>query len=444
MLRHSSSPNHFMLILYFLLLFLDLFAVGFYFERFASVFDVESYGFIVIMVHSAIVLLGLVIRQKRYRNMIIAGFLLRLFLLFADYYHWFPILNSGGDTEAFHQIATLNVLSPEESITLTNYTTFLTFLYSITHSCRMIAQYINVLFGVGIILMLSEILQCLNVSKKAERLTLGAVVFLPNMIIFSAILLREAWVEFFVTASVLFFIRWFQSGKMTNIIMVIISLLNASYMHSGVLGLMMGYVVAFLTYNPRTHKVQLSASTIGCLCILAVSCILFLKQADLFTDKFQSFDFESEDDFLNKINTTSGGGADYLTWINTDNFVVGLLFAPLKMFYFLFSPLPTEWRGLNDLIGFLMDGAIYMWLCWIIYKNQTKSHLTLLKKYLTTALLVVTFVFAYGTSNAGTAFRHRAKIFPLLAVIFATSYRKRHNGSYVYTIPPSASTDVSF
>lgn len=434
-----------MLVLYFLFLFLDILVVGFYFEHFASVFDVESYGFTVVMVHSAVVLLSLVVSKQRFRNMIIAGFLLRLFLLFADSYHWFPILNSGADTEAFHQIASLNVFNPEGSITLTNYTTFLTFLYSITHSCRMIAQYVNVLFGIGIILMVSKILQSLKVSEKAAQLALGATIFLPNMIIFSAILLREAWVEFFITASVLFFIRWFQTGRMIHIVKIIICLLCASYMHSGVLGLMMGYVVAFLTYNPRTHKIQFSASTIGCLCILAVACILFLKQADLFTDKFQSFDFESDDDFLDKINTTSGGGADYLTWINTNNLVVGLLFAPLKMFYFLFSPLPTEWRGLNDLIGFLMDGAVYMWLCWITYKNQAGSHSALLKKYLVTALLVVTFVFAYGTSNAGTAFRHRAKIFPLIAVIFATSYRKRHNGfSYVYTIPPSTSTDASF
>lgn len=363
------------------------------------------------------------LRPSRFSNLIFLGFLLRLFLLFADYYHWFPILNSGADSSVFNRVAIENQLMVVKT---GGYIGFLTEVYYLTDCSRLIAQYINVLFGMGVILLIQHCMSMLNVRSRSKTMVMCVLVLLPNLNIFSAILLREAWVEFFVALSVFYFIKWFLLGNGLNIFLVVGSVLTACYMHAGVLGLLVGYIVAFLTYNPRSKTVTFSRTTIISLILLFVISVFAMNYMKLFTGKFQNM--ESAEDLIEIANSTYGGRSDYLTWINVNSLWQTLVFAPLKMFYFLFSPLPTEWRGATDIIGFLIDGVIYLYLCYniVLFKatNKLKSNL---KKYLVTAITIVIFIFAYGTKNAGTAFRHRAKILPVIVLAFSLSSVKKRD-----------------
>lgn len=364
-------------------------------------------------------------RNLRHKNLLILGFLLRLFLLFADYYHWFPILHSGSDTEGFHRIALRNVHSLVKYV-ITNYTVFLTFVYEVTDCSRLIAQFINVLFGMGIIVLVQQCMKMLQITKTRELIVVCILVFLPNLNIFSAILLREAWVEFFVALSLYFFVKWFIYGNAFNMVLVVISLLTASYMHSGVVGLFAGYIIAFIVYNPKKQKTTFSKVTVVSLIFLIVFGVGLSSYLGLFTQKFAQYD--NLDDIIDITNSQGGGGSDYLTWINTHSVAQSLLLAPLKMIYFLFSPLPTEWRGVKDIVGFCIDGAIYIGLCYSIIKHKARSRVCVdLKKYLLIALVVVTFIFAYGTKNAGTAIRHRAKIISVVLVVYALGYIENKN-----------------
>ena len=358
-------------------------------------------------------------RGLEYRNLLFIGFALRMFLLFADYYHWFPILNSGADSEIFHRVAVNNATSMLK-LSKGGYADFLTVVYRLTSCSRLIAQFINVLFGMGIILVIQQTVKMLSVDRRNELIVICVLIFLPNLNIFSAILLREAWVEYFVALSVLFFVRWFINGGALNIVLAIGAVLTACYMHAGVIGLLMGYIVAFITYNPASKQITFSKSTIVSLIFLVGLSVGLSGYMGFFTAKFAAYD--SIEDIVAVTNKVGGGGADYLTWINSNSVAQSFMFAPLKMFYFLFSPLPTEWRGLTDIIGFLIDGLIYMVLCYGIVKYRADTLLNKqLKKYLIISLLVVVFIFAFGTKNAGTAFRHRAKIIPIIAVVFAIS-----------------------
>ena len=57
-----------------------------------------------------------------------------------------------------------------------------------------------------------------------------------------------------------------------------------------------------------------------------------------------------------------------------------------------------------------------------IFKNivVNKQH-RLLKRYLLISILVTTFLFSLGTSNSGTAIRHRAKMCSVVLVVWAIS-----------------------
>lgn len=345
--------------------------------------------------------------------------LLRIGLMFCDFFHLFPILNSGADTEYFNYIAMV-MYKGGPNLTNSNYPEFLAPIYKITFGSRLLAQYINVIFGVGMILMVYKSLILLQAKRKAIVIAVSILSFLPNAIIFSGILLREAWVDFFVAVSVFYFIKWFINGHPQWIVGCLVALLAASYMHAGVLGLAIGYIFAFICYNPRTGHVTFSTTSVISMIAVTAIWLLVADSFEMFTAKFNSFDFDSNEDFLKKVNSQGGGNADYLTWIDADSTVQGLLFSPLKMFYFLFSPLPTEWNRIIDIIGFAIDGAIYMAMCWAIWKYRSGMHLYL-KRFLVLAMLCSAFIFGYGTYNAGTAFRHRAKLLSVIAIPFAIS-----------------------
>lgn len=357
--------------------------------------------------------------------------LLRIGLMFCDFFHLFPILNSGADTEYFNYIAMV-MYKGGPNLTNSNYPEFLAPIYKITFGSRLLAQYINVLFGVGMILMVYKSLILLQAKREAIVIAVSILSFLPNAIIFSGILLREAWVDFFVAVSVFYFIKWFINGHPQWIVGCLVALLAASYMHAGVLGLAIGFIFAFICYNPRTGHVTFSTTSVISMIAVTAIWLLVADSFEMFTAKFNSFDFDSNEDFLKKVNTQGGGNADYLTWIDADSTVQGLLFSPLKMFYFLFSPLPTEWNRIIDIIGFAIDGVIYMAMCWAIWKYRPGMHLYL-KRFLVLAMLCSAFIFGYGTFNAGTAFRHRAKLLSVIAIPFAISISEGKEKKYYTT-----------
>ena len=409
-----------MILLLFLFFFVDIILL-----EFSTLFfpvlreDVEFYSLIFISVHVAFIIYYIVFTEGKYKNILLLGLILRLVILFADTYHWFPVLHSGGDSEGFHRIAIQNQIYEEQQIR-TNYTIFLTFLYSISHSSRIIAQYFNLVMGMSILFIVRKIFEILDIDNKVALISILLLACMPNFVIFSGILLREAWVEFFVILSVYFFVRWFIGGNSLNIPLCLGSVLLASLMHSGTLVVIIGYILAFTSYNPSIGQVQFSSHSISFIIIATVMVMFLGDSSDMFTGKFQSA--SSSDGLLATINADTTGDSAYLTWVKADSLWMGLLFSPLKMFYFLFSPLPTNWRGFGDIIAFMIDSSFYMFLCWNIAKNYRFSNkFGSIKLFLLIGFSISVFVFAFGTYTAGTALRHRAKLLPMLTVLYAVS-----------------------
>ena len=405
-----------MILLLFLFFFIDIILLEFSTLFFPVLRDnVEFYSLIFILVHVAFIIYYILFTEGKYKNILLLGLILRLVILFADIYHWFPVLHSGADSETFHGIAKTNQIYDEQR-KLTNYTPFLTFLYSITHSSRIIAQYFNLVMGVSILFILRKIFEILGIDNKVALISILLLACMPNFVIFSGILLREAWVEFFVILSVYFFVRWFIGGNSLNIPLCLGSVLLASLMHSGTLVVIMGYILAFTSYNPSTGQVQFSSHSISFIIIATVMILLLGDSSDMFTGKFQSA--SSSDGLLATINADTKGDSAYLT----DSLWMGLVFSPLKMFYFLFSPLPTNWRGFGDVIAFMIDSSFYIFLCWNIARNYRLSNkFGSIKLFLLIGFIISVFVFAFGTYTAGTALRHRAKLLPMLTVLYAVS-----------------------
>ena len=124
-------------------------------------------------------------------------------------------------------------------------------------------------------------------------------------------------------------------------------------------------------------------------------------------------------------NMSAIGRAAYLKGVNFSNPILTILFLPVRMLYFLYTPFPWMVRAVVDIVG-LFDAVLYMVISYRIFcklrmvrASGVKSSEQKFIILLTLVLLVVVAMFAAVTSNYGTAIRHRCKLFPLMLLIMA-------------------------
>ena len=385
----------------------------------------DTYSLYCIIVVSISVLVSIYRKYKAFGTILIVAYVLRLIILFADYFGWFHVLYSGIDTELF-QRSSLRIMHENSYNTLivTNYPYFTGTIYMLMGPQRLFVQYINVLLSMGVLFYIYKSLLILDVKQKIMKIFVYLACLFPHFIIFSGILLREAIVEFSVAASVFFFLRWFLKKDTISFYISSSFILLGASMHSGVLLILIGYFGALLFYNRNRKKISITLGSflLGIISIVIISYVV--READVFTDKFNKLEkLDSMEEY--QILANRKAGSTYLRWLDVKGTNEILLFSPLKMFYFLFSPIPLDWRGISDIIAFFFDSIVYFFLFWGLFRKYKKIKVPVEKRlvlFLTISLFFVVFTYSYGTSVTGTAIRHRAKIMPLLLVTAAICY----------------------
>lgn len=370
----------------------------------------------------------LIISRERNHSislLLLIGFFFRLFLMFADYYQLFPIFGSGADSEKFHICAMRNMNTMGFDYRITAYSDVLTVVYRLTNGSRLFAQFLNVLMGSGVMVVVNKTLKVVNSSIKVRKRIIMIMAFMPMLGCFSAILLREAWIEFFISLSMYFFVCWFLNvgNQLKNMIGLLTCGLLATWMHSGCVAVIVGYLFAILSYNPKKQAVKFSSASVFGILVLFSFLAFFSAFQDVLGERFSSIEEDGiEETLVDRYSSSQSGGSRYLEWLTVTNPLQAILFSPLKIFYFLFSPIPLDWRGFSDVVAFMMDSIIYIGVFWILIRRKLSVRVgKLLKRYLIVVFLLISFVFSFGTSYAGTAIRHRAKAFSVLSIALAVS-----------------------
>ena len=115
------------------------------------------------------------------------------------------------------------------------------------------------------------------------------------------------------------------------------------------------------------------------------------------------------------------GGSAYPGFIAQGNPYTQPWLIPARIVYFHFSPFPWDIRSPRHLLG-LMSSLMYMFLAWRVYRGWDR----LKSRDECVAMLfifgAITFVFAIGVTNIGTAIRHKTKLFALFVILAASSF----------------------
>lgn len=353
-------------------------------------------------------------KRRCYAFPIICAYILRIAVLIFDY-NTSILSNMNGDILGYYTAAKeYSNTGFFQNLYGGTYSRLLGVVFEFTGTSRLIGAYMNVLLGVSTIHVVWLVLRRIKISSNVVATILYWIALFPYSIYSSSVVYRETIISFLIVLSFYYAFRWFLKPRLLNVLRCLIAIGIAAIFHAGNIVIAIGYMLLFLFYVPGKNKFLIrrdAVITFGA--ILAIGLFVF-SNPNMFLSKFVN----NLDNVISLFNNDTGGSA-YLTWINASSIGQVILWSPLKAFYFLFSPVPLDWRGLSDVFTFAIDSFSYIWCVISILKNARKSKYKELIISVSIGIIALVFAFGIGTWTAGTAVRHRNKVFATLLCLFA-------------------------
>ena len=372
---------------------------------------------IIVLIVLSVILINSNIKENNIKKILLLMVFIQIIIACIDnYITIFPLM--GFDARAFESLAWF---SYENNVNVGrgayNYY-ILNPLYKIIKVRSAITiEVLNILFNLLTNLNIYSILKNLKIKKQLLVLLIFIVALSPISLIYRTGVLRESIIIMFISYSLKSFIT-FMLSKKNNIeaLKSFIYIGLGAIFHSGVIFIATGYLIALLSGKKNQKIFQYLILILG-----AIGFILF---KDTLLEKVGGGDIDTII-AANNYTSLKMAGSGYLQSITTTSLGQIVAYLPLFMFYFLYSPTPDMFRGILDIVSFILNSSIYLYFTFYgfyLYK-KVKNQLTLTEKkiikYLFISALFTIAIFSVGTRNAGTAMRHRDKIAPILLVIFA-------------------------
>lgn len=350
------------------------------------------------------------------------GFVFRIILLFWDlnFSHIFRFPDSGLDTLTF-QLAAQDVYDGLPAGRAGLYAQTIAYgIYTLFGPQPIIGQYVNILLAMSSIIIVKNTLKKIDVSEKNIFIVVLIMAFIPYYSMNNVLLLRETINQFVIAVSLYFFAGWFKGGSIGNFVLAMVfSLIGAAY-HSGTVAVAAAYCICCVLYNRENKRFNFEAKTIVMIVVFIFAFMAInATVGDKLFGKFKNVD--SVEDITSVTETYNAGGASYDVGIETGNELLDMVVnTPLRMIYFVLSPVPWKWRGVNDILAFMCSAALYGYAYIIAIKALRQKGFK--NKNMVIVCLIIALmsamIFAWGVSNAGAALRHRDKfICPYLVLL---------------------------
>lgn len=366
----------------------------------------------------AVIMSGLRIDHMAQR-LIFLAYMARLLLLALDYLEGDIIGNllNIRDYKIFEAVAR-RYYEGVFSSRSTNYPYIINVIFHVFGPNTFMNRLINILLSVMTLMIVYKFLQEMQLEKKCRILALAILSFSPYTIVYSILSMRESYYLFFITLSFCHFCKWKFTGNDKYIYYTIVSVAPVLYLHSGYISFPALYLFYYVFDKSKGNKKGLFIFFIRIVACVAI--IIFLSQLQSMHYIFRN----GQRGLIYSIQTTyrqhsnQGGGSRYLSWMKASNPIQILIFTPIRMLYFLFSPIIFDWRGIVDLISFLTDGLLHLisLACAMSFMKRVKRGLYNGKnghkyyyicKWAILLVCMTALIFSWGVTTAGAAIRHR-------------------------------------
>lgn len=365
---------------------------------------------------------------KSLKLILLLGFIIRIILVFVDVY-LVRIVDAGTDDDGFYN-ASLDIYESDyRSISQNIYGGFFPKLLSIAYyfvgSSRIVAQYVNILLYVISSIIFLKTLINYDLSKRTSIIAMAIFCFLPIGALNNSVLRRETAMELCICLSIFYFSKWYVDKHLAYKLSAILFMALASLFHTAMIFAALFYAVYFSLYDDKKNKISFSINKMSKMIIVLICTILagvgFLS---LWNNKFTAV---TDMDDVYVAASRARGGSVYLKGMEINSLGQLVIFAPVKLFYFLFSPVPWNFRGIMDIVSFLFDALVYLVLIVRVIRSQRDSASNLMM----VIFVAMSIIFALGTYNSGTALRHRFTLMPFLLIGYSIVDDKRHKRTVI-------------
>lgn len=388
----------------------------------------DEYMLVLILIFSMAYFLDL-IRSKALtpvKAALLFGYMLRIALLLFDLYgrNIYCLPNGGSDAEYFYILA-LRVSKGASNTS--SYLPLLTgTLFRILGTSRLYIQFLLTLNSVVSLHMADRLMRFVKVDDRHRKTAMYILCLLPNYAILSVLFLRESTVTMLIAISLLLFVRWWSGKSEINFLGAFLFIILASLFHSGAMGVAMGYILVCFFYNRTSAQFRLSVKTVlPSLVFMLILVYLYNNYADELFKKM--LDVETISDVA---AVAEKGGSSYAAYVgNSDNLFNMIIYTPIRMLMFQFSPFIWQIRGVSDIIALCFDSTFYIYTYYQTIRYiaiRAPKHRSLIIVLFIIGLMV-SFVFAWGVTNTGTAIRHRDKMIVIYAVLLGLTRDGLHS-----------------
>ena len=372
------------------------------------------------------------------KHVVISAFLIRtLFVLINTYI--VPLPDTQVDAIKFistaQKISNGSVIAIIQNFTVGAYlySWILSILFFLLGKNILIAESLNVFLGTLIVYNVYKISFYLWDRSSAIK-SAWITAFLPTLVLYSSIPLREAFIVYFYTLALIFFLKYIKKKFIFYALIAIIFFRFSSLFHRGIIvGLtIMVILLAFEIIYHESYSFYIKFFRV------LIIVILFFASISIF--KWQLFSLlginliptapltekEINKTQLNSIihhissfeKIAARDRCAYLKNLHIRSFFDLIWQTPIRVIYFIYAPFPWMIEKLKDLLGIIYS-FLNIFLTFTFIKTITNFKENIKKEWFLLFLILISMVitFSLGTFNYGTSIRHFSKFLPLFIAL---------------------------
>lgn len=373
-----------------------------------------------------LITLYLALRHPAVRIVLLVAFAVRAG---AALFHFYvaPLPDGGSDARSFERVAwewaqggftgVLEAFTGPSSYFIS---WIIAIVYSITDRSPLMAQSLSVLAGMGGIFLIWRLTYDLWGERSAKKAIWVAALF-PNLVQYSALTMREAFVVFFFLLGLYYVLRWTRTNSLLYFSGAISMFAIGVFFHGAMVVAILALAgLALWRESKRVYKTLIRCR----IAVIGVTIVLLLLvlsgafiAAGIAVPKLGAQDMLMER-AMARLERPGRDTAAYPSWTVPSSPKDYLWALPAKSVYLLFAPFPWDIRKPSHLIG-LFDGLLYLILATFLWRNRKAVWADPGARTILLITLPLILTFAVGSSNFGTGLRHRAKFVSAIIVMAA-------------------------
>ena len=310
------------------------------------------------------------------------------------------------------------------------YSWLVSFAYRAFAESEIMIRFMNAAMSCWAVFITCDLSEHLYGQRVARRVAVFLSLF-PSLIRFSSSFAsRETLFVFLVIVSVRHMLTYYERGSLLHAFLGLVAVLCACIVHTSAVLFFALFLFLVVDKSSLDAGMRLLMGTLGTVGVAAIG--LLLVRNGIGVEKLYLDRGENLLETANWIsNASAEGRAAYLVGAQSSNPLMFVMLLPVRMAFFLYAPFVWMIRTGLDVLG-CFDGLLYLWTTISCVSHARsilgRQMLSVQDKFvfcLAVILVGLIMMFSVGTSNYGTALRHRAKLIMLISLVAGPCMLKR-------------------